>query len=53
MPFKIKLKKSRHYNVTSKSLFVISVHHLLGNIGCNFGFAKIRFVGIVEKPTKT
>lgn len=30
MPFKIKLKKSRHYNVTSKSLFVISVHHLLG-----------------------
>lgn len=30
MPFKLKLKKSRHYNVTSKSLFVIPVHHLLG-----------------------
>lgn len=28
MPLKF-LKKSRHYNVTSKSLFVISVHHLL------------------------
>lgn len=28
MPFNF-LKKSRHYNVTSKSLFVISVHHLL------------------------
>lgn len=28
MPFKLKLKKSRHYNVMSKSLFVISVDHL-------------------------
>lgn len=28
MPLKF-LKKSRHYNVTSKSLFVIPVHHLL------------------------
>lgn len=29
MPLKF-LKKCRQYNVTSKSLFVISVHHLLG-----------------------
>uniref|UniRef100_A0A182IJF0 protein-tyrosine-phosphatase n=1 Tax=Anopheles atroparvus TaxID=41427 RepID=A0A182IJF0_ANOAO len=28
MPFGLKLKKSRHYNVMSKSLFVISVDHL-------------------------
>ncbi|XP_053662409.1 tyrosine-protein phosphatase non-receptor type 14 [Anopheles marshallii] len=28
MPFRLKLKKSRHYNVMSKSLFVISVDHL-------------------------
>lgn len=28
MPFNF-LKKSRHYNVTSKRLFVISIHHLL------------------------
>lgn len=28
MPFKLKLKKSRHYSVVSKSLFVISVEML-------------------------
>lgn len=36
MPFKIRLKKSRHYNVISKSLFVISVELLDGtNIECS------------------
>lgn len=30
MPFKLKLKKSRHYSVASKSLFVISVEILDG-----------------------
>lgn len=30
MPFKLKLKKSRHYSVVSKSLFVISVEILDG-----------------------
>lgn len=35
MPFKLKLKKSRHYSVVSKSLFVISVELLDGtNIEC-------------------
>uniref|UniRef100_A0A1B0CB99 protein-tyrosine-phosphatase n=1 Tax=Lutzomyia longipalpis TaxID=7200 RepID=A0A1B0CB99_LUTLO len=35
MPFKLKLKKrSRHYNVTSKNLFVISVEHLLDSSAC-------------------
>lgn len=33
MPFKLKLKKSRQYNVTSKSGdYVISVYHLLGKL---------------------
>lgn len=32
MPFKLKLKKSRHYSVVSKSLFVISVEILDGTI---------------------
>ncbi|XP_074033210.1 protein tyrosine phosphatase non-receptor pez isoform X1 [Leptinotarsa decemlineata] len=32
MPFKLKLKKSRQYNVVSKSLFVISVEILDGTI---------------------
>lgn len=32
MRFKLKLKKSRQYNVTSRSLFVISVEHLIGEI---------------------
>ena len=31
MPFKLRLKKSRHYNVVSKSLFVICVELLDGN----------------------
>ncbi|XP_060524668.1 tyrosine-protein phosphatase non-receptor type 14 [Cylas formicarius] len=30
MPFKLKLKKSKHYSVVSKSLFVISVENLDG-----------------------
>lgn len=30
MPFKLRLKKSRHYNVISKSLFVICVELLDG-----------------------
>ncbi|KAH1022613.1 tyrosine-protein phosphatase non-receptor type 14 [Dendroctonus ponderosae] len=35
MPFKLKLKKSRHYSVVSKSLFVISVEILDGtNVEC-------------------
>lgn len=35
MPFKLKLKKSRHYSVVSKSLFVISVEILDStNIEC-------------------
>lgn len=35
MPFKLKLKKSRHYSVVSKSLFVISVETLdKTNIEC-------------------
>lgn len=35
MPFKLKLKKSRHYSVVSKSSFVISVEILDGtNIEC-------------------
>lgn len=35
MPFKLKLKKSRHYSVVSKSLFVISVDVLDNtNIEC-------------------
>lgn len=35
MPFKLKLKKSRHYSVVSKSLFVISVEILDNtNIEC-------------------
>uniref|UniRef100_A0A1L8DMZ7 protein-tyrosine-phosphatase n=1 Tax=Nyssomyia neivai TaxID=330878 RepID=A0A1L8DMZ7_9DIPT len=35
MPFNFKLKKrSRHYNVTSKNLFVISVEHLLDSSAC-------------------
>lgn len=35
MPFKLKLKKSRHYSVVSKSLFVISVEMLDStNIEC-------------------
>ncbi|RZC40805.1 tyrosine-protein phosphatase non-receptor type 21 [Asbolus verrucosus] len=35
MPFKLKLKKSRHYSVASKSLFVISVEMLDGtNVEC-------------------
>lgn len=33
MPLKF-FKKCRQYNVTSKSLFVISVHHLLGECVC-------------------
>lgn len=44
MRFKLKLKKSRQYNVTSRSLFVISVEHLIGefisvcaNISVAFG----------------
>ncbi|XP_023310890.1 tyrosine-protein phosphatase non-receptor type 14 isoform X2 [Anoplophora glabripennis] len=32
MPFKLKLKKSRHYSVVSKSLYVISVEILDGTI---------------------
>jgi tyrosine-protein phosphatase non-receptor type 14/21 len=35
MPFKLKLKKSRHYSVASKSLFVISVEMLdATNVEC-------------------
>ncbi|KAF5273418.1 hypothetical protein FQA39_LY07435 [Lamprigera yunnana] len=35
MPFKLKLKRSRHYSVVSKSLFVISVEMLDGtNVEC-------------------
>lgn len=35
MPFKLKLKKSRHYSVVSKSLFVITVEMLDGtNVEC-------------------
>lgn len=32
MPFKLKLKKSKHYSVVSKSLFVISVEILDGTV---------------------
>lgn len=41
MPFKLKLKKSRQYNVTSKSLFVISVHHLLGKFSRSTAAASV------------
>lgn len=37
MPFNF-LKKSRHYNVTSKRLFVISIHHLLGKCRIEFPY---------------
>lgn len=32
MRFKIKLKKSRQYNVTSRNLFVAGVEHLIGEL---------------------
>ncbi|KAF5270426.1 hypothetical protein FQR65_LT05614 [Abscondita terminalis] len=39
MPFKLKLKKSRHYSVVSKSLFVISVEMLDGtNVECTLSY---------------
>lgn len=32
MRFKLKLKKSRQYNVTSRNLFVAGVEHLIGEL---------------------